>query len=170
MNRTFSVWRMKAQVASVSSLPRSTRGWKVQSKPSSVLPGGSPLSLSEVRDAALVLALDLLLEHVVEEVHGAQVVAARLLEELGQALRGMHQLERPAALGDRRRDRPCGGRLIGVPPRAGRKRPAAGRRSRSGRSPRAHAARVAPPRPAICSRARRPSGVGRSTRSVEAPS
>ena len=39
---------MKAHVATPSSLERPMRGWKVQSKPSSVLPTGNPLSLSEV--------------------------------------------------------------------------------------------------------------------------
>src|SRR5690606_26489497 len=64
------------------------------------LAGREPGELERGADAPLVLALDLLLEHVVEEVHGAQVLTARLLDELGEAERGVYQLERAAMLGD----------------------------------------------------------------------
>ncbi len=43
MKSTLSASRTKAHVARVSSFDRSAVGWKVQSKPSKVLPTGKPL-------------------------------------------------------------------------------------------------------------------------------
>ncbi|MDZ7778656.1 MAG: hypothetical protein U5R14_01815 [Gemmatimonadota bacterium] len=83
MNRTFSFCRMNAQVASVSNLVRSTRAGTSSRTPRGAC-GRQPGELERGADASLVLALDLLLKRVIEEVRRAQVLAARFLDDSGR--------------------------------------------------------------------------------------
>ena len=84
-----------------SSFERSARGWKVQSKPSRVLPVGRPESLRDVATRRSSLRSISRCRTRSRKRTGAMLSRAASLDELGQDLGDVEQFQRGALPGDR---------------------------------------------------------------------